>query len=215
MQRRTALKNIGLSLGGLTLTPTVVGLLQSCQQTPAGWSPAVIPQEQYNFLTRVIDVILPTTPNVPGATDLNLMAFIDGYFDRVASEEDKAQFLMGADIFTQVATTEAGKDSTPVLTNEDIDNVLAAYFRATPETQAAREEAFTQYLERTAEGTITEVPVEGAVHTFLHALRSISITAFKTNAIIGEEHLAYAPVPGQQQGCVDLQEASEGKAWAL
>ena len=39
MQRRTALKNIGLSFGALTLTPTVVSMLQSCQNAEAGWAP--------------------------------------------------------------------------------------------------------------------------------------------------------------------------------
>jgi len=27
--------------------------------------------------------------------------------------------------------------------------------------------------------------------------------------------LAYAPVPGQQKGCVDLMETTGGKAWSL
>jgi hypothetical protein len=30
MERRDALKNLGLSIGGITMSSTVVGLLQSC-----------------------------------------------------------------------------------------------------------------------------------------------------------------------------------------
>ena len=31
MDRRKALKNIGMGFGAITITPTVVGLMQSCQ----------------------------------------------------------------------------------------------------------------------------------------------------------------------------------------
>ena len=43
----------------------------------------------------------------------------------------------------------------------------------------------------------------------------MTVNAFKTNEFIGEEVLAYAPIPGEQKGCVDLMEATGGKAWSL
>jgi hypothetical protein len=43
----------------------------------------------------------------------------------------------------------------------------------------------------------------------------MTITAFKTNEYIGEIILAYVPIPGQQKGCVDLMEATGGKAYSL
>ena len=50
---------------------------------------------------------------------------------------------------------------------------------------------------------------------FVNQLRSLTVNAFKTNEFIGEEVLAYAPIPGEQKGCVDLMEATGGKAWSL
>ena len=50
---------------------------------------------------------------------------------------------------------------------------------------------------------------------FVNQLRSLTVNAFKTNELIGEEVLAYAPIPGEQKGCVDLMEATGGKAWSL
>ena len=50
---------------------------------------------------------------------------------------------------------------------------------------------------------------------FARQLRSFTIRAFKTNEYIGENVMAYAPIPGQQKGCVDLMEATGGKAWSL
>jgi hypothetical protein len=50
---------------------------------------------------------------------------------------------------------------------------------------------------------------------FANELRSLTVSAFKTNEYIGENVLAYAPIPGEQKGCVDLMEATGGKAWSL
>ena len=110
MQRRTALKNIGLSFGALTLTPTVASLLQSCQTTEAGWSPTLLSQENADVMAKIIDVMLPTTANVPGASDLNLIQFIDGYLANVSSPEEQEFAKMATGIFAGVAQAAAGKE---------------------------------------------------------------------------------------------------------
>ena len=46
-------------------------------------------------------------------------------------------------------------------------------------------------------------------------LRNSSVWAYKTSELIGETVLAYAPIPGKQQGCISLDEATGGKAWSL
>ena len=215
MQRRTALKNIGLSFGALTLTPTVVSMLQSCQNTPEGWSPVFLSNDEATVIGKIIDVMLPTTASVPGAADLNLIQFIDIYLDGVSGEEEQQFAKMATAIFSDAALTAAGKEKVDDLSAEDIDAQLNKYLRASQEELAARGEAFSAYMQALAEGTAGEPPVDGVCQSYLFNLRSLAVEAFKENAIIAEEHLAYAPVPGQQKGCVDLQEATGGKAWAL
>ena len=56
---------------------------------------------------------------------------------------------------------------------------------------------------------------EAQASQFANQLRSLTVNAFKTNEFIGEQVLAYAPIPGEQKGCVDLMEATGGKAWSL
>ncbi|MEJ2163444.1 MAG: gluconate 2-dehydrogenase subunit 3 family protein, partial [Robiginitalea sp.] len=41
------------------------------------------------------------------------------------------------------------------------------------------------------------------------------LKAYKTTEYIGEEILAYLPVPGEYIGCGDLDELTGGKAWSL
>ena len=56
---------------------------------------------------------------------------------------------------------------------------------------------------------------ESAAAEFAEQLRSFTISAFKTSEYIGENVMAYLPVPGQYKGCVSLDEATGGKAWSL
>ena len=215
MQRRTALKNIGLSFGALTLTPTVASLLQSCQTTEAGWVPSLLSQEDASIVAKIVDVMLPTTATVPGASDLNLIQFIDAYLAKVTPPEEQEFATMATGIFAGVAQAAAGKETTADLTAEDIDVQLNKFLRATPEDLATRGEAFDSYLAGLEDGTAGAPPIEGVCQSYLFNLRSLAVRAFEGNAIIATEHLAYAPVPGQQKGCVDLQEATGGRKWAL
>ena len=143
-------------------------------------------------MAKIIDVILPTTANVPGASDLNFIQFIDGYLANVTSPEEQEFTKMATGIFAGVALAAAGKESAADLTAEDIDVQLNKFLRATPEDLATRGEAFNAYLAGLEDGTAGAPPIEGVCQNYLFNLRSLAIRAFEGNAIIGKEHLAYA-----------------------
>lgn len=215
MQRRTALKNIGLSFGALALTPAVAGLMQSCLTAETGWIPEFLSAQEAALAEKLAEVILPTTPDIPGATDLNLVQFMDKFLMTVSSEEEQEAFRMSMDVFTGLAIKEAGKENSDDLTLEDIDVQLNTYLRATEEDKTVRQEAFDTYMGQLSEGADAIPPLEGITHVFLNNFRSLAIFAFKTNVIIGEEVMAYVPVPGQQKGCVSLEEATGGRDYSL
>ena len=48
----------------------------------------------------------------------------------------------------------------------------------------------------------------------LKGLRGRAVWAYKTSEKIGEDVLAYDPVPAEQKGCIPLSETN-GKAWSL
>ena len=52
-------------------------------------------------------------------------------------------------------------------------------------------------------------------YLFLNSFRELVVTAFKTNQYIGENVLVFSPIPGEQKGCVDLQETTNGRAWTI
>ena len=70
MKRREALKNLGLSLGTITITPTVLGLLQSCQED-LGWNPVFFNKKHIKIISDISDLIIPSDDKVPGSKELN------------------------------------------------------------------------------------------------------------------------------------------------
>ena len=68
--------------------------------------------------------------------------------------------------------------------------------------------------QRDFESNKTNPPVVALSYNFLNTIRRLTITSFKWSETIGEKVLAYNPIPGRQVGCVDLNEATGGRAWS-
>lgn len=191
MDRRKALRNIGTGIGAIAVTPSVVSLFQSCQ-TAATYTPAFIPAEDFDIVSNLMELIIPKT-EIPGAIELKLPEFTDAYIAAVWDENQKASFTEGWSEFLAASTKSASKEKSSQLSIEDWDAQLAKYLK--PGNDIPAEE-------------------EGAAK-FANQLRSLTVNAFKTNEFIGETVMAYAPIPGEQRGCVDLMETTGGKAWSL
>ena len=101
----------------------------------------------------------------------------------------------------------SGKRNATALTTKDIDDRLAFYLKADAEQQKDWEVEIAN-----STGSISDDAIN---FNLLKLLRSRSISAFKITEHIGENVLAYDPVPGKQRGCVDLEEATHGRAWSL
>ena len=86
MKRRQALKNLGFSIGTITMTSTVVSLIQSCSKG-SSWNPEFFSMDEAELITKTLNVILPPTSGIPGATELNLTKFIDGYIKHVLGDK--------------------------------------------------------------------------------------------------------------------------------
>ncbi|MDA8849063.1 gluconate 2-dehydrogenase subunit 3 family protein [Flavobacteriaceae bacterium] len=191
MDRRKALKNIGNGIGAIAVTPAVVSLFQSCQ-TSATYNPLFIPKDDFKIISNLMEMIIPKT-DIPGAIELKLPEFVDAYIDAVWGEKEKTDFTETWEVFISASTKAAGKENENDLSAADWDAQLAKYLK--PGNDLPADEILASQ--------------------FVNQLRSLTVNAFKTNEFIGEEVLAYAPIPGEQKGCVDLMEATGGKAWSL
>lgn len=198
MERRKALQNIGLSFGAFIATPTALSFLQSCQSdTP--WVPTFLTEDDGKVVRRLVDSILPASGELPSATEVKVHVFIDKYMSEVMDVEDQAKERTGLIATIGGLLAASGKEMIGDLKSEDYLSFLDASLRKTEEQTAAMDEDSE----------------EKKIYKYLSALRGRSIWAYKNSERVGETILAYDPVPGQQQGCVPLEEASDGKAWSL
>jgi hypothetical protein len=102
------------------------------------------------------------------------------------------------------------------MTNKDLDFQLAKYLKADNDQKNSWKKQDSDYQKALKnKSNSPKLPSEALAYGFANQLRSLSITAFRTNEYIGENVLAYAPIPGEQRGCVDLMETTGGKIWSL
>jgi hypothetical protein len=195
MNRRQALKNISLTIGYTAVIPSAFSILQSCKSEAKIWVPQFFTSDEAVVIKNLVDLILPTTKDSPGALDVNVPEFIDLYALKVYNPKKVEEYRLGLQgIIEELNVPETGVKG---LNQEDFDKLLSKYLRATKEEQK-------QF--RQSKNIVFEALME---------LRGQSIWAYTTSEEIGENVLAYDPIPGTQKGCIDLNEATGGKAWSL
>ena len=102
------------------------------------------------------------------------------------------------------------------LTVEDLEPVLAeSLAKKTPEEEAVIMEAIGSYQEAVESGQEATLDEAISRYSFANNLRGSVIWAYKNTEYIGEEVLAYQPVPGEYIPCGDVDELTGGKAWSI
>lgn len=215
MDRRKALKNMGLSLGYAVATPTLISIVQSCKESKElAWTPDFFSPDEGKAMIHLVDIILPKT-DTPSASEVQVHLFIDRLADQVMEEEQRAFMRMGMSRFFEKALADSGKENIGELEKEDLEPLLAAALGYTKEEEIEMFKSITSYHEAVSEGQQAILDDEISRFAFANNLRGVTIWGYKTSEYIGEEVLAYLPVPGEYIACGDLNELTGGKAWSI
>jgi hypothetical protein len=215
MDRRKALKNMGLAMGYTIATPTLISLVQSCKTEPAiTWAPEFFNMEQGSAITKLVDIILPKT-DTPSASEVQVDIFIDRFAKEVMEKEQQDFLQMSMSKFMDKALADSGKEKIEDLNPEDLEPVLAASLKVSKEDKATYMDTINTYNEAIAEGQASTLDEGVSRFAFADNLRGLTIWGYKTSEYVGEEVLAYLPVPGEYIGCGDVTELTGGKAWSL
>ena len=198
MKRREALKNLGLATGFFVATPSIISILQSCTAEANTWTPEFLSIDEGVVLTNLVDIILPKT-DIPSATEVNVPQFIDKYINEVIEDDGQAQIktAFGNIISVLKPNTE---DKIGKVTQDDYKSLLDNHMLVKDEVDSERE--------------ANPDSEEMTKSEFLNNLKWMTINAYKTTQEIGENVLAYDPIPGAYY-CGDLQELTGGKSWSL
>ncbi|MBU2905337.1 gluconate 2-dehydrogenase subunit 3 family protein [Arenibacter algicola] len=187
MDRRKVLIQMGVSLGYVVATPTLISLLQSCKnESDVVWSPEFLNQGQGFLLILLVDAILPKT-DTPSASEVNAHIFLDSFAKEVMDKKEQDQFRSTLDQLLADALKETKKEKSSHLTTEDLAPIM--------------QKALKQNI--------------GDELAYAKKIRDLTVYAYKCNEYIGEEVLAYLPVPGEYIPCSDLEKLTGGKAWSL
>lgn len=198
MNRREVLKRIGIASAAVVATPTVLSILNSCTTEPQLWTPKFLSIPQGQFLTKIVNVFLPKT-DLPSATELNVPEFIDRYINEVFKIKDQQRFKLAFDKVLLKFEDESKKEINKI-DAKDIQLFLDQHLKVKGETDTEREN------NPDFKGLTTS--------ECLDVLKNFSILAYLTTEKIGEEVLAYDPIPGTYY-CGNLQELTQGKSWSL
>ncbi len=215
MDRRKALKNMGMSLGYVVATPTLLSIVQSCKNEPdITWTPDFFTEEEGSAITTLVDLILPKT-DTPSASEVQVNIFIDKFANEVMDKEQQDFVKLSMGNFLDKALKDSGKENIADLSAEDLEPVLSSSLKYSKDDRTKMFESITTYNEALAEGKESELDDEISRFAFADNLRGLTIWGYKASEYVGEEVLAYLPVPGEYIGCGDTQELTGGKAWSL
>jgi hypothetical protein len=210
MKRREAIKGLGLSFGALLLTPSAMSLLQSCaNDTGPIWEPVFFNKNQVQFLNKLTDIILPKTSDTPSATEVNVPQFIDKFISEAIEVEEQQVLKQGFSNICNALLKTNKKEELDDLKPEEIEPLLAEILKKSKVEEEMLWERYGEAIENE-----TAVSEEIANYVALSNVRGLCIFAYKNSEFIGEEVLVYRPVPGKQEGCIDLSETG-GKAYSL
>ena len=215
MKRREVIKKIGFSFGAVTLTPSLLSVLNGCDFKQKGWQPKFLSYQEYDMAEKITDIFIPKT-DIPGAKELNLSRFIDAHFQLMLSsaEQKNIKFLMKK--FSDMLLEKTSKKKLDEVSTSEYENQFSRLLKADKLQRQRWQKSYNDYTEKLNKGEAVK-PLSKDINSyiFLDGLRQLSIWGFRNSEYIGEKVLAYDPVPGQQKGCVDLIETTGGKSWSI
>lgn len=215
MNRRLALKNLGLSLGYVVAAPTLIGIVQSCKNNKGdAFAPEFFSQEEGNILVILMDIILPKTDS-PSASEANVHMFVDQYINVSNTTEEKALFKAKMANFLSLAKNSAGKEVTTDVTTEELEKALASCLKLSEEQIEQQDVVMKNYNSAIANGEVAELDLNSGAIAFAHELRGWTIMGYKVTEDIAKNFLAFDPIPGKYVPCGTTEEFTGGKAWAL
>ena len=198
MKRRDLLKKVGIGVGVLAVSPFTISLLQSCNNDPS-WNPIFFKKGDIEFLNELSDLIIPSSVEIPGAKELKLLRFVDIYISRVLSKGEQKTIYNAFDKF-QLEYLKSSSLSN--IDSKTLTSLLDYFFI---KNKSKHDIWMNDFMNSE----------ESQSYIFLYSFRELLVSAFKTNEYIGKNILVYRPIPGEQRGCVDLIETTNGRAWTI
>jgi len=212
MKRRDALKTTGIALGYSLSAGTVAAIMNGCKApVETGWMPSAMDKGTLDLVAELAETILPTT-DTPGAKDVLVHRFVDEAIAKVYGPKQKAHMLSGL----KNLASDLGGDFMSLSGEDKLKAVLALEEKsdkANGEYWAARrakEEA--EKSDEPVNAGPMELSEPDSFQHYYKDLKGLIMAGYFTSEKIGTEVLAYDPVPGTYDPCMEMTEGQ--MAWS-
>ena len=169
MKRRELIKNLGLGVGAITLTPAVSSLLHSCSDGTT--KPVFFSKDQIILLSNLTELIIPSDDEVPGAKELNLTKFIDLYVINMMEAKQQNLLKKAFDCFVENCLSESNNSNVNQITNEDLESRLKYFFKDKVDSHKSWNSDFYKYS-RDFESNQNNPTVVALSYNFKTSIRS-------------------------------------------
>lgn len=214
MNRRQAIRNIGLGAGVLVVGPASFSLLQSCKnKSSGGWQPIFLSPQNGFALQQILEIILPTT-DTPGANDLNIAQFIDSYIYQVADDKHRDSFLSGANSLAVIFKRQFDKELKDG-SKEEYQKMVEKYLKVLPEQLEDSAKRNTETQDPMDENPEENMTSDEDIYSYMQDVRQLGIWAWKNSEEIGENVLWYDPIPGIYIPCGKVEDFGNGKTMSI
>lgn len=204
MERREAVRNMALLLGG-TISATTLGVLfDSCSPSQKN-NKELFSKDQEGLITEISDTIIPKTTS-PGAKEAGVGAFVAMMINECYDEDAQSTFVKGLEDVEELSDDKFGKPFVKLAA----DQRYVVLREIADKTVKLKEEDKKKADE--AKQKNQEAPEKKKVH-FFQLIRELTLLGYFTSEIGATQALAYLPVPGKYEGCTDLTDGQ--KTWAL
>ncbi len=194
MNRRTAVKSLGLLLGA-AVSPGVARAISAGYRAPAPGVPyRVLTAEQGELLATLVEIIIPAT-DTPGARAARVDAYIDGLLADVFRADEREQFLAGlADVDVR-ARAQHG----------------VIFVEATPEQRVTLMQAMAEEG-KNAPPRPRRRRARPEAGPFFPWLKELTVVGYYTSEIGATQELKYVHVAGKYDG--DVPYRTVGRAYS-
>lgn len=214
MNRREALTRIAGLMGGTLSASALLALDKvyaagngvvhddllsghgAAESQTSSTQPSALNATQKAIVSGVVDIMIPRT-DTPGALDVGVPAFIDLMLREVYLPEDRDRYLAGLGEFDAAASSEHGQTFVALELPQRVALVRKFHDDALGE-------------ERRVRGTHAHLQ-----RPFILMTKELTLLSFFTSQVGATQVLQYIAVPGGYHGCIPLQQAGNGKTWAV
>lgn len=219
MNRREALLRVAGLMGGTLSAPALLaldkvyaapngltaanGLAANNGPTAASAPPAppaqssILSASQTAIVSAVADIIIPRT-NTPGALDVGAPKFIDVMLRDVYPQADRDRYLSGLAELDTAATTQHAHNFVALEPTQQVA-LVRKFHAAALANERQQHTAHTKHPER----------------PFILMTKELTLLSFFTSQVGATQVLQYVAIPGSWHGCLPLQQAGNGKTWAV